>query len=681
MGNKNKNNRLIITLMVIILLLVSVTIFILNYSFNNTSLTILEKKWLADNSTSMLDVSTYNDIPIYGENGKGIIFDFLDKFTEEYNITFNKVSYYTNSENTSYKDIAFKVIPGSAKLSNNDILMYTDYYSLLSNNNTVIKNISEIKNYKIGTINNDIDRLKYYLGEDTNTYSGYDNISDLETSLSNSEVDYIILPTNKYIDEISKNDYYINYKFSSFNNKYILTINDDTLYSVFNKFYSIYTDSYYEEDYSKEFLNIYFEALEIDDNNKENYNSKTYNFSYVTDMPFIEGKNGTINGIISKYINNFEKVANVEFEYKEYEKISNLTQNINKSDVSFATNEIILDNDDTSLTIVNIPTNKKYAILSKEYFNVDSIQGLSGYDNIYTIKDSYLDSIAKNYNITTKSFDNSDELLRNIDDESIILVDNATYEYYQTKKFSEYRILYSDNINSDYNFVLNNNDSNKTFNGLFKAYISLADYNTISEEYNNTVYNITIDQIKNVSKYLLILFSIIFIFLLVSLILINKKKKQKLVNHNDKLKYIDMMTSLKNRNYLNHNMKKWSNSHRYPQAIIVVDLNNIKYINDNYGHEEGDNVIKKAANILIVNQLENTDIMRTDGNEFLIYLLGYDEKQIIAYCHKIYKDLKDLPHGFGATLGHSMILDDVKTVEDAINEANIEMRNAKEKVK
>ena len=44
------------------------------------------------------------------------------------------------------------------------------------------------------------------------------------------------------------------------------------------------------------------------------------------------------------------------------------------------------------------------------------------------------------------------------------------------------------------------------------------------------------------------------------------------------------------------------------------------------------------------------------------------------------KDLKDLPHGFGASLGYSMILDDVKTIDDAINEATLSMRQAKEKL-
>ena len=123
MIDNKKNNRLIITLMVIVLLLVSVTIFILNYSFNSTSLTILEKKWLSDNTTNMLDVNTYTDIPLYGDSGNGIIFDLLDRFTEEYGITFNKISYVTSND-TQYRDIAFKVITGTARLANNDIIMY-----------------------------------------------------------------------------------------------------------------------------------------------------------------------------------------------------------------------------------------------------------------------------------------------------------------------------------------------------------------------------------------------------------------------------------------------------------------------------------------------------------------------------------------------------------------------------
>jgi diguanylate cyclase (GGDEF)-like protein len=680
MKNKSKNNKLIITLMVIVVLLVSITIFILNYSFNNTSLTILENKWISENTSNMLDVSTYNNIPIFGENGEGIIFDFLDSFSSEHGITFNKISYYTNAD-TTYKDIAFKVIQGSVKLEDNEILMYTDYYSLLSLEYQNYSDLTEITNLKIGVLKDDLDRTKYYL-DSSNTFTDYTDIDTMLKELKDKKIDYIVLPTNQYIESIISSDLFVDYKFLSFNNNYVLSIKDDTLFSIFSKFYSNYMTDEYSSDYSKEFLNVYFETLDIEDVNKVNYNSKTYRVGYVTELPFIGYENSKQIGIIADYLNDFEEVANVEFEYQTYSKVSDLTSSINNNggiDLSFVTYDTTSLNENRET--VNIPVNRKYVILSKDYFNVDSIQGLSSYDNIYTIENSYLYTLAMNLGIETKAYSDSNELLRNIDDESIILIDNVTYEYYKNKKLNSYNVVYRGTLTDKYSFTLDSDSSNEVFNGLFKTYVSLADFNSLEETYLNNSTDITLEQVKNVSKYLLILFSVIFAFLLICLILINKKKKEKLVNKNDKLKYIDQMTSLKNRNYLNHNIKKWSSSHHYPQAVIIIDLNNIKYINDNYGHEEGDNVIKKAANTLIVNQLENSDIMRTDGNEFLIYLLGYDEKQIISYCHKLFKELKELPHNFGATLGHSMIEDDVKTLEDAINEATIEMRQAKEKMK
>ena len=141
-----------------------------------------------------------------------------------------------------------------------------------------------------------------------------------------------------------------------------------------------------------------------------------------------------------------------------------------------------------------------------------------------------------------------------------------------------------------------------------------------------------------------------------------------------------MLTSLKNRTYLNDNIEKWDNSGVYPQTVVIIDLNNIAYINDNYGHAEGDKIIGEAANILINTQLPNTEIIRTNGNEFLIYMVGYDEKQVISYMKKLTKEFKTLTHGFGAALGYSMITDAIKTVDDAINEATTDMKENKEEL-
>ena len=126
------------------------------------------------------------------------------------------------------------------------------------------------------------------------------------------------------------------------------------------------------------------------------------------------------------------------------------------------------------------------------------------------------------------------------------------------------------------------------------------------------------------------------------------------------------------------NASAWNKNTIYPQAMVVVDLNKIQEINDTLGYEKGDAQIKAAANILIRTQLDNSDIIRTDGTEFLIYLVGYDERQVVSYIKKLTKELKNMPYDFGASIGHSMIDSDKKLVEDALNEAVEDMKIKKQ---
>ena len=60
-------------------------------------------------------------------------------------------------------------------------------------------------------------------------------------------------------------------------------------------------------------------------------------------------------------------------------------------------------------------------------------------------------------------------------------------------------------------------------------------------------------------------------------------------------------------------------------------------------------------------------------------MLGYSKTQINAYLSKLSKEFEKLPYGFGAAIGYSMINDEITTIDDAINEATIEMRMDKEK--
>ena len=61
--------------------------------------------------------------------------------------------------------------------------------------------------------------------------------------------------------------------------------------------------------------------------------------------------------------------------------------------------------------------------------------------------------------------------------------------------------------------------------------------------------------------------------------------------------------------------------------------------------------------------------------------MGYSERQVSTYVKKLSKEMKNLPHEFGAAIGYSMITDEIKTLDDAINEATLEMITAKEEMK
>ena len=218
---------------------------------------------------------------------------------------------------------------------------------------------------------------------------------------------------------------------------------------------------------------------------------------------------------------------------------------------------------------------------------------------------------------------------------------------------------------------------------LFDFYLS---YESIDKIISNNYKNIAYEN-SNITYILVILLIILTIYVVVDFcnhvkVMLKKIRKNKRIHlsKEDKIKYIDQLTSLKNRAYFNSKIEMWDDSEVYPQAIIVIDLNNISYINDNYGREEGDKVITEAANILIQSQVENSEIIRTDGNEFVIYMVGYNEKQVVSYLRKLNREFKNLSHGFGSASGYSIINDAIKTIDDALNEATIDMKNNKEDI-
>lgn len=678
------NKKRIIIISVISLFFISCILGIYIYftkQDKNTTLTVLEKQWIEKNKNDVIDLSIVNNVPVFNYDGEGLFFDFINSMEKNTGLNFNKLSYSKDADPSS--DYAFAI---KDKIGENDILIYEDNYVIITKNKVKYNNLQKIDEMTVGVLDTDLNNASYYLGKNKGlSFKTYTTVANLIASISTSTngVDAIILPKTMYLKEIVENEKLnISYDITEMKKYFVLKLGDNKkLNKIFKKYYKKWYKDHYEESFTENFSNSYFSFKQIYEQEKVNFRSKRYSYGFVEYAPFDSLKNKKLIGFNDEIIKEFSRIADIEISFTKYKNYKDLVKAFNENKIDFYLNTSSIDKYDLDVYNTVGAYDSNVAILSKidNDVKINSEMSLDNYD-VLTLKDSKIEKYLTDNKISTKSFDNLKTLLKKKKDTDIIVVDKEVYDTYMYSSLKNYRINYLFNLNNTYNFTNRSISDNKVFNEYFDFYLSYLNVNSLERNVKYTMFKDKITDNKLLIGILLFLILLI-IGSTITLILKLKPKKQKLpVSKEDKLKYIDMLTSLKNRNYLNDSIEKWDNSGIYPQAIIIVDLNNIAYINDNYGHEEGDNIIKEAASILFRSQVERTELVRTNGNEFLIYMIEYDEKQVVSYIRKLNKALKELKHGFGAAIGYSMINDELKTVDDAINEATLDMRTNKEEL-
>ena len=656
--------------LIIVLAILIVTASIILYNTFNTEgpkdgvkLNLFEQRWIQNNKNKIINISIPNNIPVFSYEGSGIAFSFLNFFEEGTELELNKVPYIELDDSA---DNSIRILRNSQKTSNKDLLFYLDNYVLVSKTQVVKKPVDQLTG-TIGVLDIDFNDVSSYLVGNKLTFTRVDDIDNLILMLNEGEVDYIIVPELLYLDVIIENDFYIINTLNNLSLKYVLTLSEDggNLNDIIKKYYKEWTNNYLADNYYTELLNLYTSIKQIDDKSKTDFKSKRYIYGYVENPPYEVNKNGELAGLSGEFIKSFTAFSEIEFNFKRYENVKELNKALEEGKIDIALNYHDLNTANTYKTVDILYSD--YIILVKDgNYIIDTIKSLEG-ETIYTLKDSKLSSyISKNSRFNVKEVDRI-ELLKN---RNLILMDYKTYTYYKNDYFNDYNVVYQNKIDTNYGYVIKKKDINDVFYNVFNYYISTLNH----KQYENVGIKKIMTKAFYIDLSLLWLYVILIpIFIGLMILIVRKRKKIIKVRNDIKLKYIDPLTSLKNRYYLNTNIAKWEENKIYPQAIIVININNLKDINDAYGYEGGDQLIKAAANILINNQIEKTDIIRTDGNEFVIYMVGYEESAVIAYVRKLYRLLKDLPYEYGASLGYSMIEDDIKTIEDAINEAILDM--------
>ena len=674
-------------LIAIPILIAAVTFFFVYRYYNKedktTTLTVAEKKWVEENKDKSYDFEVINDYPLYGTNGEGVIFHFISDFEDKIGLEFNKIPYLKNSAPTT-TGFRISILGNDEKLTKNDLFLFNDNYVAVGKTYQRINHIKDMKNIIFGTLKEDIDEVSFYLKSGTNlSYKAYDDIASLYNALDNNEVNMIVVPNIMYLDyTIEKNKYSINYYFIEMKKQIVITLSDDnkTLNNIVKKYYNKWRQLNYVKEYNEAYLNYYLEKNKLDAKTKANLISKNYVYGYVENAPYEVKVHGKAAGIAGEYIDRIARLTDINFKYKKYDNKKELQDAISKGKVDVYFDYYNYNNEEYLATLSTFI--EDYVVLGRQKDNhiINSFESLKGQDIAMLKGDSLYSYFSNNSRANIKEYSSIKSLVKNAGSR-LIVVDREIYTYYQNSSFKNLKLLYQDTMMNDYKFMVKNN--NEAFYDLFNYIINTNSYynyrNSGIEHLSASILeDFTLEQVYTVA--LIVIFTPILLFTIGYLIL-KKKKQVKKVKIQDRHKYTDMLTSLKNRNYLNAKMKEWEECEVFPQSIVMVDLNNVKYVNDNYGHEEGDQLIIKAAGILVNTQLENSEIIRTDGNEFLIYLVGYSERQISTYSKKLSREMRNLPHEFGAAVGYSMIMDEIKTLDDAINEATLEMITNKEDYK
>lgn len=668
-----KRKRLIIIIVLTVLIVTATIIVSLSILNDKQRLSVNEKQWLNVNKDNVISINVINDLNVFGKDGNGVFFDFLNSLSENYNIEINPVIY-NSDEHVGGTYLGYSLT------KENFTSFYDDEFVLVGKKSGLITNINNLKNYKIGVLEEFKDYIEKYLNDETNEYVLYKTKEELIKNFKeNNDLNYIIVPKIMYLDEILSNDFYINYHISDAKIYYGIYDDKQELSSILSKYFNSWKDKKFEETLNQNEFNLFLNSLNISETEIDKIKAKNYTYGFVNNDPYEIMSGGNFGGISAVYMKKFADLLDIKIDFVKYNNLTKLEKAINNNKIN-----IYFDYYNSSTNYESISSNIVLPIAIISYIGNSKV--VNSFDSLEN-EEIYVEENTKIYNylhdntkMKIKTYKNIKELKKIVKEYKNIAIDFNKYESYKNSYLNRYSVRYKENVNYTYKFRIKGNGSLGT---ILNKYFETVDNNQIMYKglYNYEMTKKSGTFLGTLAKYILIL---LFILVIIFLILYKKSKKIKIakkIKKEDKMRFIDQLTSLKNRNYLNENLDNWNNNTIYPQAVIVLDLNKLQEINDTLGYEKGDIQIKACANILIKTQLDNSDIIRTDGNEFLIYLVGHEVKQITSYIHKLNKEFKKLPYDNGVSIGYSMITDDVKSVEDATNEAVEQVKNQKEEKK
>jgi diguanylate cyclase (GGDEF)-like protein/PAS domain S-box-containing protein len=97
----------------------------------------------------------------------------------------------------------------------------------------------------------------------------------------------------------------------------------------------------------------------------------------------------------------------------------------------------------------------------------------------------------------------------------------------------------------------------------------------------------------------------------------------------------DYLTGLYNRTFYEEQLALVRKSRTWPTTVIALDLDNLKLINDQYGHASGDQLLKRAARVLSTCLRKGDIVARVGGDEFMVIMQNSSEQDAKIICERM----------------------------------------------
>ena len=139
---KKRKNIIIVIISVLVVIVSAVVLF--NILNDKDKLTVVERNWINDNIGTILNINVLNNVNVFGKDGSGVYYDFLNDFKDEYSLSINPITF-NSGNNPSGITLGVKY-----NVDSKDEVIYKDHFVLVSKNNDVISTISDLNGKEIG---------------------------------------------------------------------------------------------------------------------------------------------------------------------------------------------------------------------------------------------------------------------------------------------------------------------------------------------------------------------------------------------------------------------------------------------------------------------------------------------------------------------------------------------------